>query len=315
MRRAPLSSRPPEPRAEQPSVALLSQLPSGSPEVCWQSCMHLAEGFGCLGETDASLKYLARAVKEAGEFGLHDPRLARSLNALGLLHCRLGDGAAAESALKSAAAIYEQALGPEHPELAAVHFNLAGAYELQDNHDAAALEYERALALAERSLARLHQDVTLTLDRLGEVYLALGRRAAAQFALRHDASGRSLPGQEQPSLAGHLKRLAQIYSGPDGSPEAELLFTGALAALEKALGRRHREIPAQLAALAKTCREQARFADAHKLLDLSLAILEKALHPEQPGSAVALEFYSEILRVLNLDAKRKEPFSRAAARS
>jgi len=24
------------------------------------------------------LKYLARAVKEAGEFGLHDPRLARS---------------------------------------------------------------------------------------------------------------------------------------------------------------------------------------------------------------------------------------------
>jgi len=315
MRPAPLSSQAPKPLTEQPSPASLSQLPASSPEVCWQSCMHLAEGLACLGETDACLTYLARAVKEAGELGRHDPRLAKSLNALGLLHCRLGDGAAAERAFKSAAAIYEQALGPEHPELATVHFNLAGAYELQDNHDAAALEYERALALAERSLARLHQDVALTLDRLGEVYVALGRRAAAQFALRHDDSGRSLPGQEHLSLAGHLKRLAQLYNGPDGSPEAELLFTGALAALEKALGRRHREIPSHLAALARACREQARFADAHKLLELSLAILEKALHPEQPGSAVALEFYSEILRVLNLDAKRKEPLSRAAARS
>jgi tetratricopeptide (TPR) repeat protein len=277
--------------------------------------MHLAEGLGGLGELDACLQYLARAVKEAGEFGRHDPRLAKSLNALGLLHCRMGNGAAAERALKRAAAIYEKALAPDHPDLAALHFDLAGAYELQDNHDAAALEYERALALAERSLARLLEDVALTLDRLGEVYLASGRRAAAQFALRHDDSGRSLPGQEHPSLAGHLKRLAQLYSGPDGSPEAELLFTGAVALLEKALGRRHREIPLHLAALARTCREQARFADAHKLLELALAILEKALHPDHPATAVALEFYSEILRVLSLDAKRKEPFSRAAARS
>lgn len=123
------------------------------------------------------------------------------------------------------------------------------------------------------------------------------------------------PQPEQPSLVGHLKRLAQLYDGPHASAEAELLFTAAVAALEKALGRRHREIPAHLAALSRSCREQARFADAHKLLELSLAILEKALHPEQPGSAVALEFYSEILRVLTLDAKRKEPAARAAAGS
>ena len=277
--------------------------------------MYLAEGLACLGDLDAGLKYLARAVKEAGSFGRHDPRLAQSLNALGRLHCRMGDGAAAQRALKKAAAIYGTLPEPPPSDLAALHFNLATAHELQDNHNAAALEYDRALALAERSLTGLHQDVALTLDRLGQVYLASGRRAAAQFALRHDGSGRGLPANQHLSLIGHLKRLAQLYSGPQASAETELLFTAAVAALEKALGRRHREIPSHLAALARTCREQARFADAHQLLQLALAILEKALHPQQSGSSVALEFYSEILRVLALDAKRKESAARAAAGS
>src|SRR5271157_5712414 len=135
MRPAPLSRQAPEPPPERASLPPLPHLPTGAPEVCWQSCMHLAEGLSCLGEFDVCLKYLTRAVKEAGQFGRHDPRLAKSLNALGMLHCRMGDGAAAERALKKAAAIYGKLPAPPHPDLAALHFNLAGAYELQDNHD------------------------------------------------------------------------------------------------------------------------------------------------------------------------------------
>ena len=54
--------------------------------------------------------------------------------------------------------------------------------------------------------------------------------------------------------------------------------------------------------MAKTYREEARFSETKRLLEVSIAILEKVLGPNHSETEVALEFYSEILRVMNLDA-------------
>ncbi|HOK48058.1 MAG TPA: tetratricopeptide repeat protein, partial [Bryobacteraceae bacterium] len=89
-----------------------------SQEASWQFYMHLAEGLFYLGDRDACLKYVAKAVEEAGEAGRSDPRLAKSLNAMGVLHCNHGNFGGAERALKQAIAIYQNAPGRNDAELA-----------------------------------------------------------------------------------------------------------------------------------------------------------------------------------------------------
>ncbi|HOK48243.1 MAG TPA: tetratricopeptide repeat protein, partial [Bryobacteraceae bacterium] len=118
-----------------------------------------------------------------------------------------------------------------------------------------------------------------------------------------DSDGSDGPAdRDDPSLAADLKRLGEVYSALHKYAEAESLFAYALEMLRKTLGPNHPDIVSNLHALAQTYREQARFTEAKKLLELSTAILEKAAGPERAESAVALEFYSEILRVLHLNA-------------
>ncbi|HEX8985149.1 MAG TPA: tetratricopeptide repeat protein, partial [Bryobacteraceae bacterium] len=107
-----------------------------------------------------------------------------------------------------------------------------------------------------------------------------------------------------PALAKDLKRLAYSYSAQHKFSEAEPLFATALAMVKRALGSRHPWIVRGLRDLAKTYREQARFSETRDLLAVSIAILEKAAGRNHPETETALEFYSEMLRVLNLDARK-----------
>src|ERR1700690_2467555 len=107
-----------------------------------------------------------------------------------------------------------------------------------------------------------------------------------------------------PTVDGNGREVAD-FGAQHKFYEAEPLFANALGMLKHALGSKHPEIVPALRDLAKTYREQARFSETKRLLEVSIAILEKAAGPNYCDTEVALEFYSEILRVMNLDAERR----------
>jgi len=71
-------------------------------------------------------KLYRAALREAEAFGPQDPRLATSLNNLGLLYATQGKYAEAMPLLKRALAILEKVLGPKHPNTMTARENYAG---------------------------------------------------------------------------------------------------------------------------------------------------------------------------------------------
>ncbi len=82
-------------------------------------------------------KLCLAALKEAEEFGEQDPRLATSLNNLAVLYDAQGHYAQAEPFYQRAITIYEKALGPEHPDVAATLENYTLMLRVLNRHDEA----------------------------------------------------------------------------------------------------------------------------------------------------------------------------------
>ncbi|MGZ3458885.1 MAG: CHAT domain-containing protein, partial [Archangium sp.] len=83
-----------------------------------------------------------------------------------------GNYARAEPLFERALAIWEAALGKNHPDVARTLNNLALLYANQGNYARAEPLYERALAIYEAALDKNHPDVALTLNNLALLRLA-----------------------------------------------------------------------------------------------------------------------------------------------
>ena len=87
------------------------------------------------------------ALKEAESFGPQDPRLATSLDNLGVLYAWQSRYAEAEPLYRRALAIDEKALGPVHPRVATRLNNLAVLYASQSRYAESEPLHQRALAI------------------------------------------------------------------------------------------------------------------------------------------------------------------------
>ena len=76
----------------------------------------------------------------------------------------------AEPLYQRSLAIFEKALGPEHPDVATVLNNLAELYRAQGKYAEAEPLYKRALAIREIALGPEHPDVAQSLTSLAEVF-------------------------------------------------------------------------------------------------------------------------------------------------
>lgn len=88
--------------------------------------------------------------------------------------------AKAEPLYRRALEIIENALGPEHPNLAAFLNNLANLYSAQSRHSEAATLLRRALRIAEKALGPEHPNVATGLTSYAAVLRELGRYAEAE---------------------------------------------------------------------------------------------------------------------------------------
>jgi tetratricopeptide (TPR) repeat protein len=102
-----------------------------------------------------------------------------SLNNAALSLQSKGDLAAAEPLFRSALAIAEKTLGPDHPDTAGSMNNLAGLLELQGDYAGAEPLYRRALAIAEKTLGPDHPNTAMALDNLAGLLESEGDDAGA----------------------------------------------------------------------------------------------------------------------------------------
>ncbi len=98
--------------------------------------------------------------------------MAMNLNNLALLYQAQGRYAEAEPLHKRALAIFEKALGPEHPDMALNLYNLALLCQAQDRYAEAEPLHKRALAIFKKALGPEHPDVAQSLNNLAGPYRA-----------------------------------------------------------------------------------------------------------------------------------------------
>jgi tetratricopeptide (TPR) repeat protein len=145
-----------------------------------------------------------------------------SLNNLAEFYRVQGRYAAAEPLYKRSLAIWESALGPEHPNVGASLNNLALLYKNQGRYAAAEPLYKRSLVIWEKALGPEHPSVATSLDNLAKLYLAQGRHTAAEPLLKRGLAIREkMLGPEHPNVGA---ALANAPARPPAAIAARFAF-------------------------------------------------------------------------------------------
>lgn len=200
-----------------------------------------------------------------------------------------GEYRAAEPLQARSLAILENALGPDHPDVARSVNDLSVLYYQQGRYRETEPLHARVLAILEKALGPDHPDVAMSLNNLAMVYNQQGRYSDAEtlhervLRLRERALG-----AEHRDVATSLKNLAALYERQGRYGDAESLHLRALAIRERVFGPNHPDIALSLDALAALYDERGRYAEAEPLHRRSLAISEKALRADHPYVAGSL---------------------------
>ncbi|MGC2323563.1 MAG: tetratricopeptide repeat protein [Terriglobales bacterium] len=143
-------------------------------------------------------------------FGEADPRTMVDATAYAGVLDGLERYDESEPIYRRALAVFEQAYGPEHYEVAATLHNLAALLAAHGLHRDAEEHYRRALAIKERLLGADNTDLAITLNNLGRLLSETGRPAEAAPLL--EAAVAALEKRLPPEHP-HLRRArANLYS-------------------------------------------------------------------------------------------------------
>ncbi|AFY41362.1 CHAT domain-containing tetratricopeptide repeat protein [Nostoc sp. PCC 7107] len=154
---------------------------------------------------------------------------------------------------------------------------------------------ERALAIREKLLGKVHPDVATSLNNLALLYYTQGNYQQAEpLYLRSLAIYEKVLGTENPDFATSLNNLAELYNAQGNYQQAEPLYLRSLAILEKVLGKEHPSVATSLNNLAELYNAQGNYQQAEPLYLRSLAILEKVLGKEHPSVATSLNNLAEL---------------------
>ncbi|MGB6697833.1 MAG: tetratricopeptide repeat protein [Methylocella sp.] len=179
----------------------------------------------------------ALAIREKA-LGPDHPDTAASLNNLASLLRAQGDFAGARPLHERALPIDEKVLGPEHPDTATSLNNLA--FLLRDTGHAREAEplFRRAIAIGEKTLGLEHPNVATCYSNLACLLRDAGREEESEsLFLRAITIGEKALGPDHPLTQRYQSHYARLLM-TGRSDQALLLADAALAAHEKALGRK-----------------------------------------------------------------------------
>lgn len=178
--------------------------------------------------------------------------LASTYGSMATAYRRMGDYDQAEKLYKTALAIYERSVGPNHIDTAVVANGLAANYTFQNRIDEAELYYQRALATVEKSLGEEHRDVSIVCRNFGTFYFQQRDYPQAESLYRRALAIREKTvGGNHPSALNVVNDLARLYQAMGKNLEAKTLFQRLLTADEATYGARSPEVANDLNHLAE----------------------------------------------------------------
>ena len=239
-----------------------------------QSCMALVDEYSLSSSEAARLFHNAGCyLRERARYGEAQPLISRS------------------------ARIFENAHGPDDPNVSAALNNLAMLLQAMNRLDEAEPLYRRALAIWEAALGAEDPQVAIGLNNLSQLLQATNRLGEAEPLMRRAlAIWEAALGAEDPQVAIGLNNLARLLQVTNRLDEAEPLMRRALAVDEKALGPDHPNVAIRLNNLAQLLQATNRLDEAEPLMRRALAIDEKALGPDHPAVARDLNNLARLLQ-------------------
>ena len=184
------------------------------------------------------------------------------------------DPAQAEALHRSALAVHEKQLGPEHPSTLATLVNLGNVMLLQGKFSAAEQVFRRVLAAREKVLGPQHPDTAVSLNNVANALFEQSKQEEGGATGGADAA----PGRRLRVGVGPARQL----------PEAEALYRRALAIQERTPDAAGPALAATLNNLAVLLAGRGRFDDALPLHRRAIEIAGRALGPSHPDTATML---------------------------
>jgi tetratricopeptide (TPR) repeat protein/tRNA A-37 threonylcarbamoyl transferase component Bud32 len=213
-----------------------------------------------------------------------------------------------------ALAIYEAAMGSDHPNVGRMLGSIGTVLRQQGRLPEALAYQERALAIFERALGPAHPDVAKGLSNLGSMLVDHGElEAALTHQRRALAILEQALGPDHPDVAKVHHNFGAVLLR-QGEQEAALIhYRSALVGFEQALGPDHPDVAGLVANIGLVLGEQGKLPEAHEQLQRALASFERALGPRHPYVGRALAALADnALRRQAPDAAR-EPAERAVS--
>lgn len=214
---------------------------------------------------------------------------ARSLHEQGAALYQAGKYREALPLQQRAVQLYEQALGPEHPETIVSLNNLAEMHRTLGEYAQALPLYLRALEAREKTLGAEHPDTATSLSNLAGLYRAQGEYLKAlplyerALRIRERAFG-----PDHPLTGISLNNLASLYQSLGDYQQALPLYQRAVEIRERALGPEHPDTAVALNNLAGAYESLGRYNEALPLYRRAWENLKKSLGPEHPTTIVSL---------------------------
>jgi tetratricopeptide (TPR) repeat protein/CHAT domain-containing protein len=247
-------------------------------------------------------------------FSADNPRLAKLLGNVALLHEMLRQYPEAEPFYKRKLAVEEQAFGAEHVSVGKTLKDLAALYVRLRRYAEAEALFQRAASMLERAAGPEPWDLLAARNGLANLYRLQGRLAEAlalyQWALGATEAAR---GAEHPDLVPVLERLAGIYEALGREAEAEPLWGRCLAIVEKARGPEHPDVRTWLERLANNYERQRRYQEAERLYQRAVSITERVSGAETVELRERLDKLAHIYQMQSRYAEAEPVLKRTLA--
>jgi tetratricopeptide (TPR) repeat protein len=223
---------------------------------------------------------------------LPDPegiRLAAALTNRASVHSARGELERSRALQEEALALFERAVGPDHPLVGGSLHSLAAIATWQGDYARSLRLGERALANREHVLGPDHPEVATTRIGLAGVYYTLGDSDRARVTVEAGLSSleRAL-GPDHPDLARGLGLIGALHKSEGAYAEARIAFERALRINETAFGSEHPDVALALDNVALVAQLDGDFDGARRMYERSRSIVEQRLGPEHVAIAYPL---------------------------
>jgi eukaryotic-like serine/threonine-protein kinase len=264
---------------------------SGQPELQAEMLNVIGRTYLRLNREDKARPLLEQALAVGRRSLGEHPRVARSLNDLGVLLREKGDYAAAQPYLEESLAMRRRLLGNEHADVAVTLVELGRLYADRGMPERAEPLFLESLAIRRKVLGEEDRETAVSLGQLGLLLWRRGDLDKAEPLLRQSlAISQKTLGAEHPNVASSLNNLALVLADRKDFAAAEAMFRQALALHRKT----NTGVTTALNNLSYPLREQKKYDEAIAVLDEAIAIEIAANGDQHP---VIATFKQNLARV------------------